>query len=66
MNKDNHVDSTDVLAPILGPLVGAEIPGGCEHCDAVQTVRLVEPLSWQITIAHDDYCPRLAANRHHG
>jgi hypothetical protein len=46
---------------MLGPLDGKRISGGCEHCDAHQTVEPVEAGVWTLTIHHDDWCPVLAA-----
>jgi hypothetical protein len=48
------------LANVLGPLDGAKIPGGCDHCDAYQTVRPASALEWHIVVHHDDDCPWLA------
>jgi hypothetical protein len=45
------------LANILGPLDSAEVPGGCDHCDAYQTVKPIEAGIWNITVHHDDDCP---------
>jgi hypothetical protein len=47
------------IAAILGPLDGREIPGGCDRCDAVQTVAAVVAGVWQVTIHHDPDCPAL-------
>lgn len=48
------------LARQLGPLDGAEIPGGCECCEAYQTVTPIQRGIWSITVHHDDDCPFLA------
>ena len=45
------------LANMLGALDGARIPGGCDHCDAYQTVQPIVAGVWQITVHHDDHCP---------
>ena len=50
-------DVFDLIRGILGPLDGAHIPGGCDHCDAYQTVAPVEAGVWTITVHHDDWCP---------
>jgi hypothetical protein len=50
----------DPLANVLGAADGAEIPGGCEHCDACQTVRAVSPGLWEVDVFHDNWCPVLA------
>lgn len=47
------------LADVLGPLDGARIPGGCDHCDAYQTVAPFAAGVWTITVHHDDWCPML-------
>lgn len=51
------------MSDVLGPLVGQEIPGGCDTCDAVQTVERDErlPLLWHMRVHHDDDCPTFAA-----
>jgi hypothetical protein len=46
-------------ADVFGPLVGREIPGGCDDCDAYQTI---EPdpehgTMWHLFVHHDDSCP---------
>lgn len=56
--RSPHQDAT---AAILGPLDGARIPGGCDHCDAYQTVEPLSPGVWSLGIHHDDWCPLLAA-----
>ncbi len=53
----------DVLLPILGPLDGARIAGGCDECDAYQTTAQIQPLEWKVTVHHDDGCPWYAARR---
>jgi hypothetical protein len=50
----------DAVARALGPLDGAVVPGGCDHCDAEQSTRPVAPGAWVLTIAHDPWCPTLA------
>jgi hypothetical protein len=50
------------LANVLGPLDGAQIPGGCDWCNAYQTVRAETAGFWHITTHHDDWCPWLAAS----
>jgi hypothetical protein len=45
----------------LAPIDGARIPGGCDDCDAYQTVTATygqRGIS-QIKIHHDDSCPTL-------
>lgn len=51
------------LDAMFGTLVGREIPGGCDTCDAYQTVRPdpVLPGMWHCTVHHDDWCPTLRA-----
>jgi hypothetical protein len=47
------------LTNLFGPLDGAEIPGGCDYCDAFQTVEAVQAGVWGITVHHDNWCPIL-------
>jgi len=45
------------LAKLLGPLDGTRVPGGCDHCDAYQTVTPIEAGVWVVNVYHDDDCP---------
>lgn len=38
-------------------LIGLEIPGGCDDCDAHQTMSRHESGSWILGIHHDADCP---------
>ena len=49
------------MAQLLGPLDGARIAGGCDVCDAYQTVEPASPGVWLIHVHHDNDCPVLAA-----
>lgn len=49
------------LAAMLGPLDGDRIPGGCDTCDAYQTVHPLTAGVWSLTVHHDDWCPVLEA-----
>ncbi len=60
--KRKRHPARDVLLPILGPLDGARIPGGCDHCDAFQTTAQVQPMIWTMTVHHDDACPWYVGN----
>jgi hypothetical protein len=57
--RDGHDGRADHLVNMLGPLDGARILGGCEHCDAYQTVEAVKPGVWVIHVFHDEWCPVL-------
>lgn len=49
------------LVDVLGPLDGARLPGGCEHCDAYQTVENGGHAGlWILNVHHDQGCPFLA------
>jgi hypothetical protein len=48
------------VARALGPLDGARLPGGCDRCDAYQTVTPATAGVWAITVHHDDWCPVVA------
>ena len=41
----------------FGALAGRELPGGCDLCDAFQTLDEVEPAVWLLTVHHDADCP---------
>ena len=49
------------LTDILGRLDGAQVPGGCDECDAYQTTAPVSPGVWTVTVHHDQDCPAFAA-----
>lgn len=54
-------ESQAAIARSLGPLEGERIPGGCDKCNAYQTVEPVEAGVWTLNVHHDDWCPVLAA-----
>lgn len=47
----------------LAALVGRRLPGGCDDCDAYQTVRRLPADAWGsayvLTVHHDSTCPHL-------
>jgi hypothetical protein len=45
----------------LGPLEGGQIPGGCDSCNAYQTVSPLRTGVWRITVHHDSDCKWLQA-----
>lgn len=53
-------DVSDPLAFLAG-LQGRRIPGGCEDCDAYQTVDRVAERITELTVHHDDTCPQFRA-----
>ena len=38
------------------------LPGGCELCDAYQTLTVIAPGVYGMAIAHEDWCPVLHTN----
>ena len=52
-----------LLLQTLGPLQGSKIPGGCESCNAYQTVEPTMAGAWHIRVHHDDDCKWLAARK---
>lgn len=50
------------LAAQLAPLIGLQIRGGCDDCDAYQGVD-EQHGHWVITVHHDDDCPTWARIR---
>jgi hypothetical protein len=45
------------LDDLFGELKDSAIPGGCDMCDAFQTVETVERGVHIIHVNHDDWCP---------
>lgn len=50
------------LLAALSTMEGSRIPGGCDHCNAYQTVQRDpdHPRITHLTTHHDDTCPFLA------
>ncbi len=46
---------------LFGQIQGQQIPGGCDQCDAYQTVTTVAPGVHSLTVHHDTWCPVLRA-----
>lgn len=44
---------------------GTKIPGGCDRCDAYQTVESSLLGVYIIRVHHDDWCPFLRQHRAH-
>jgi len=66
----NHARRRRILSPaqsavasMLGPLDGQRIPGGCDHCDAYQTVAPQAAGVWELLVHHDPTCPDYMAMR---
>jgi hypothetical protein len=55
-----------VLDDLFGQIEDRPIPGGCDECDAYQTVESPEPGIHLIHVHHDDWCPRLRAMKARG
>lgn len=49
---------------LLASLDGTQIPGGCERCDAYQTMRVGINGVHHVTVHHDDWCPWLNDTDH--
>jgi hypothetical protein len=43
----------------LDALTGRRLPGGCDDCDAYQTVRKESAGLYVLVVHHDDTCPFL-------
>jgi hypothetical protein len=55
-NKPNFGKGQSVIQ-MLASMDGAEIPGGCETCEAYQTMSVDGYGIGHITVHHDDDCP---------
>ncbi|MGO8870933.1 MAG: hypothetical protein ACLQPH_05930 [Acidimicrobiales bacterium] len=49
------------LDDLFSQLGDQQIPGGCDQCDAYQTMETVSPGVHMIRVHHDDWCPFLRA-----
>jgi hypothetical protein len=59
----NRAGKPNPVSEMIAALDGAEIPGGCDECDAFQVVhaRAGHRDVHVIRVFHDDDCPVLAA-----
>lgn len=65
MTEPGSRPPADDIRTVLNRLDGARIPGGCDACDAYQTITSAGLLT-EIRVHHDDWCPayrRIAARR---
>lgn len=62
MSNRRRLRPTNPASMTIRAADGATIPGGCEHCDAYQTVHADYwgPDLHRITMHHDNWCPFLA------
>jgi len=51
---------SDPIVNLFGPLDGGQLPGGCNLCDAFQTIEPATIGVWTIIVHHDNGCPRFA------
>jgi hypothetical protein len=56
-------DPTNPASELIRSMDGAQVPGGCDQCDAYQVVVADRwgPNMHSIEVRHDDWCPWLAA-----
>jgi hypothetical protein len=56
---------SDPIADMVRAYAGQQIPGGCDRCDAYQTVIPdgLGPNAHLLRVHHDDWCPALAAHQ---
>jgi hypothetical protein len=49
------------LDDLFSDVGNGQTAGGCEHCDAVQTMEQIEPDIYSLVVHHDDWCPFVRA-----
>ena len=49
------------LEDLFGQIEDEPIPGGCDRCDAYQTMSEESPGVFVLAVHHDDYCPTYRA-----
>jgi hypothetical protein len=49
------------LEDLFSQIEDEPIPGGCDRCDAFQTLDVIEDGVYVLTVHHDDWCPVLRA-----
>lgn len=62
MSNRRRLRPTNPVSMLIRSQDGAKIPGGCEQCDAYQTVQsdYYGPDLHRLAVHHDDWCPFLA------
>lgn len=45
----------------LEQMTGQRIPGGCDQCDAYQTVDTSNAPVYRLSVHHDEWCPTYTA-----
>jgi hypothetical protein len=65
MTTDESRRSGNPVTRYMQQFVGQQVPGGCELCDAYQTVEQDAEYEdfWMVHVHHDDWCPMLNAER---
>src|SRR4051794_18535850 len=56
-------DRENPAASYLDRMTDKRIPGGCDDCDAHQTVEKQDDGLYVLTVNHDETCPTLKARR---
>jgi hypothetical protein len=62
MSRDS--DPQAAARAIFGPMDGARVEGGCDHCAAYQVPSQVSQGVWMLTVHHESTCPEWL--RHQG
>ena len=55
--------SADSVRDLLSGMIGGQMPGGCEKCDAYQKLTEQSPGVFLMNVYHDDDCPELRRMR---
>lgn len=53
----NRRKPTNPTRAVLDALTGQQMPGGCDDCDAYQTVTRQDTGVYVLAVHHDDTCP---------
>lgn len=54
---------SDDLKAVFASMEGQRIPGGCDHCDAYQEMKVDDLGIFYVYVCHDDWCAFLQARR---
>jgi hypothetical protein len=57
VTAEGRAANPDPLVNPLGSLDGADIPGGCDECEAYQTAHVEAPGVWIVEVHHGADCP---------
>lgn len=63
MSNRKRSHGTSLLDDLAARIGDQRVPGGCDDCDAYQTMTRPSPGVFSVTVHHDSSCPWLLRSR---